>query len=246
MILQKCCHDFDMLLYLTGKTCSRVSSFGSTYLFKAEKAPIGSTERFLNGCRVKDSCPFDCEKIYIESDKTGVRNGHTEWPNNILTLHPTEESIKKALEEGPYGRCVYHCDNNVVDHQVVNLEMIDGSTISFTMSGLTDKISRYAKFMGTKGEIITDMGTNTIDVCEFGKEHEIIDVAKLSTDFRGHGGGDSRLVESFLDLISENKKPSERITSLEVSMESHFIALAAEESRLDGGRVVSMERMRNL
>ncbi len=235
-----------MLLYLTGKTCSRVSSFGSTYLFKAEKAPIGSTERFLNGCRVKDSCPFDCEKIYIESDKTGVRNGHTEWPNNILTLHPTEESIKKALEEGPYGRCVYHCDNNVVDHQVVNLEMIDGSTISFTMSGLTDKISRYAKFMGTKGEIIADMDANTIEVCVFGKEHDVIDVAKLATDFRGHAGGDSSLVESFLELISENKKPSPRLTSLEASVESHFIALAAEESRLDGGRVISMEKMRNI
>ncbi len=246
MILQKCCHDFDILLYLTGKTCDKVTSFGSTYLFKEENAPEGSTARCLDGCRVKDSCPFDCEKIYITDKKTGVLSGNTGWPNNVVTLHPTEASIRKALEEGPYGRCVYHCDNNVVDHQVVNLEMTDGSTISFTMCDFTDEIARYAKFMGTKGEIIADMGANTIEVCVFGKEHDVIDVAKLATDFRGHAGGDSSLVQSFLELISENKKPSPRLTSLEASMESHYIALAAEESRLDGGRVVSMEAMRNI
>lgn len=245
MILQKCCHDFDMLLYLTGKTCSKVTSFGSTYLFKNENAPEGSTARCLDGCKVKDSCPFDCEKIYVTSEQTGVCSGHTGWPNNVLALHPTEESIREALEEGPYGRCVYQCDNNVVDHQVVNLEMTDGSTISFTMSGFTDKIARYAKFMGTKGEIIADMGENTIDVCEFGKEHEIIDVAKLAQDFRGHGGGDSRLVDSFLDLISGEAEISPRISSLNESMESHFIALAAEKSRVEGGRVVEMDEMRN-
>ena len=245
MILQKCCHDFDMLLYQTGKTCSKVTSFGSTYLFKEENAPEGSTARCLDGCKAKDSCPFDCEKIYITNEKTGVRSGHTGWPNNILSIHPTEESIRKALKEGPYGRCVYHCDNNVVDHQVVNLEMTDRSTISFTMCGFTGSMARYAKFMGTKGEIIADMGENIIDVWEFDKEHEIIDVAKLATDFAGHAGGDSRLVESFLDLVSGEADISSRITSLGASMESHYIALAAEKSRVEGGRMIPMEEMRN-
>lgn len=246
MILQKCCHDFDMLLYLTGKTCNKVSSFGSTYLFREDKAPLGSSDRCLNGCRVQEHCPFDCEKIYITNEKTGVLNGHTEWPNNVLTLYPTESSIRKALQDGPYGRCVYRCDNTVLDHQVVNLEMTDGSTISFTMSGFSEKISRYTKFMGTKGEIIADMGANTIEIWEFGKDYELIDMKKLEMDLTGHGGGDSRLVESFLDLISDSGTSVPGISSLEVSVESHYIALAAEKSRLQGGQVVSMEEMREV
>ena len=120
----------DLLLWLTGKTCESVSSFGDTYLFKPQCAPEGAALRCLDGCKAKDHCPFDAEKIYLKDPKIGVENGYTQWPVNVLTLHPTVESVTQAIQNGPYGRCVYHCDNNVVDHQVVNLKMTDGSTIS--------------------------------------------------------------------------------------------------------------------
>ena len=120
MILQKCCHDMDILLWLTGKTCKSVSSFGDTYLFRKENAPEGAGRRCLDGCRAKEDCPFDAEKIYMDHKKYGVRSGNREWPLDVLTLHPTKESVMDALKSGPYGRCVYDCDNNVVDHQVVN------------------------------------------------------------------------------------------------------------------------------
>ena len=84
----------------------------------------------MDGCKVKDQCPYDAEKIYITDPVTGVQNGNTDWPVNVVALHPTVESVREAIQTGPYGRCVYHCDNNVVDHQVVNLNMTDGSTIS--------------------------------------------------------------------------------------------------------------------
>lgn len=100
--------------------------------------------------------------------------------------------------------------------------------------------------MGTKGEIIADMGANTIEIWEFGKAYELIDMKKLEMDLTGHGGGDSRLVESFLDLISDSGTSVPGISSLEVSVESHYIALAAEKSRLQGGQVVSMEEMREV
>lgn len=76
---------------------------------------------------------------------------------------------------------MYYCDNNVVDHQVVNLKMTDGSTISHTMCGFTGTGSRYAKFMGTKGEIIADMTANTIQITPFGQETQTIDVNKIAT-----------------------------------------------------------------
>ncbi|WP_461815643.1 Gfo/Idh/MocA family protein [Faecalimonas sp.] len=246
MILQKCCHDMDLLLWLTGKTCESISSFGDTYLFKEECAPKGATLRCMDGCKVKETCPYDAEKIYLEHHRIGAKTGYKEWPLDVLTLHPSVETILEAIKTGPYGRCVYHCDNNVVDHQVVNMKMTDGTTISHTMCGFTATGSRYAKFMGTKGEIISDMTENTIKITVFGQKNtEVIDISKIASDFSGHGGGDNRMVEEFLDMLLNETGPTKRTTSLEESVESHYCALAAEESRINGGQVVSLDKYRN-
>lgn len=244
MILAKCCHDMDLYLWLTGKTCKLVSSFGSTYLFKEECAPEGAALRCLDGCKAKENCPFDAEKIYLTHKKIGVVNGYKSWPLDVLALHPSVDSITEAIKTGPYGRCVYHCDNNVVDHQVVNLEMTDGSNVHLTMSGFTATGSRYAKFMGTKGEIIADMSTNIIKLTRFGEDTVEIDVSKIASDFSGHGGGDNRMVSEFLDLLIYDKEPTSAITSVEHSVESHYCALAAEESRLNGGQPIDLEKFR--
>ena len=122
--------------------------------------------------------------------------------------------------------------------------MTDGSTISHKMCAFTGTGSRYAKFMGTKGEIIADMTANTIQVTPFGKETETIDVSKIATDFSGHGGGDNRMVEEFIDMLLEGKEPSGRTTTVEQSVESHYCALAAEESRLHDGEVVYLDKYR--
>lgn len=240
MCLQKTCHDFDLYLWLAGKTPKTVSSMGNTYYFKPSSAPMGAAKRCLDGCTAKETCPFDAEKIYISNERTGVAHGNTGWPADVLALHPTVESIQKAIETGPYGRCVFFCDNNVVDHQVTNIENTDGSTINFTMSGFTsDGASRYCKIMGTKGDITADMAANTIDIGLFGKPHEIIDVSKLATDFSGHGGGDNQMVKEFAEMLLTGKEPA-GITSLEASLNSHYVAFAAEESRKKGGVPVSI------
>lgn len=244
MILQKCCHDMDLLLWLTGKTCESISSFGSTYLFKKECAPKGSTKRCMDGCAVKETCPFDAEKIYLTNKKTGIMNGHTGWPIDVLALKPTVENITEAIKTGPYGRCVYQCDNNVVDHQIVNLKMTDGSTISHTMTAFTTTGSRYGKFMGTKGEIVVDMSENTIKTTLFGGVTETIDVSKLAADFSGHGGGDNRMVEEFITAVMHGTEVGNKMTTVERSVESHYCAMAAEKSRLENGAVVNIEDLR--
>ncbi|RRD95291.1 gfo/Idh/MocA family oxidoreductase [Clostridiales bacterium COT073_COT-073] len=243
MILQKCCHDTDILTWLAGGTAKTTSSFGSTYLFKSEKAPQNQVKRCLDGCPVKEQCVFDAEKIYITNDRTGVAKGNTGWPNTVLTLTPTVESVYQALKEGPYGRCVYYCDNDVVDHQIVNINMENGATISLTMSGLTGEFARYLKIMGTAGELIGDMATNLISYWPFGSERQVINVAELADNFEGHGGGDAGLIREFLDYM-QGKEVSAAITSLEVSTDSHYIALAAEESRLAEGKAVSIDSYR--
>lgn len=251
MILQKCCHDMDLYLWLADKQCESLSSFGSTYLFKKENAPEGCAERCLDGCKVKDSCPYDAEAIYLDDQRIGARNGNKCWPLDVVIEVPTPEAIEKALKSGPYGRCVYHCDNNVVDHQIINMNMTDGSTMSFAMSGLTADFARHAQFCGTKGEMKVTMGSwdldeDMIEVSVYGPEmkKEVIPAADLAEDFSGHGGGDLIMVEEFIDILLGNREESPSITSLEKSVESHYCALAAEQSRLQGGAVIHLDTIR--
>ena len=233
MILQKCCHDMDILLWLAGRRCLRVSSFGSLSHFTMDHAPEGSAERCVN-CPV-ENCAYNAVDFYIGK----VREGSLDWPVNVLTTDPTEENVMNALKTGPYGRCVYRCDNDVVDHQVVNLELEGGATINFTMCAFTKACARQIRIMGTGAEIIGDMEKNTIEVLPFTGESQLIDVTTLTSDFSGHGGGDARMLEDLLDLISGEGKGT-ALTSISRSVESHLAALAAEESRLNGGRVVEI------
>ncbi len=243
MILQKCCHDLDILLWLAGKEPQSVSSYGDLYLFRPEKAPAGAAMRCLDGCAVKADCPFDAEKIYITDALTGFRHSERDWPCSVLTPVHTEEAVYQALREGPYGRCVYHCDNNVVDHQVVNLLLDDGVTVSLTMCGLTSKQYRSLKIMGTRGDLEADMDKNVIEVTRFGGETTTVDVSALSDDFSGHGGGDNQMVRELLALVRGDSMDGAALSAIDQSMRSHFAAFAAEHSRTHGGCSVALEEL---
>jgi predicted dehydrogenase len=235
MILQKCCHDMDILLWLTGKHCRRVSSFGSLSLFRADKAPAGSGERCVD-CAAAETCPYNAVKFYLDS----FRKSGDAWPQNVVAFAPTEEKILAALRTGPYGRCAYRCDNNVVDHQVGNLELEDGATVKFTMTAFPAHGGRVIRAGGTMGEIYGDTKENIIKVMRYGQPDEIIDVRTLTDDFSGHGGGDVRLVREFVDYVRGEIGVSPTLTSIDRSVESHLVALAAEESRLNGGSVIEL------
>ena len=168
--------------------------------FPAGTRPAGAAKRCLDGCQAKDRCPYDAEKIYITNEKTGVAQGKTGWPCDVLTLHPTEASIRQAIQEGPYGRCVYFCDNDVVDHQVVNLEMEGGLTVNFTMSAFTAGGGRYTNFMGAMGDMIADMAKNTVTVTPFGGKPTVYDFNLSKERMSGHAGGDSVLIGGFPGL----------------------------------------------
>lgn len=229
MILAKCCHDMDIILWLLGTKCVKVSSFGSLKHFRADQAPEGAAMRCVD-CPVKD-CPYNAVDFYLPRFR---RQGDC-WPQNVVAFQPTEEKLMTALKEGPYGRCVYHCDNDVVDHQVVMMEMEDGATVSYTMSAFTGHGGRQLHIMGTRGEIIGDMEAMTIRLWIFGREPEDIDVRKLAQDFSGHGGGDARLVREYVEFLRGECPMTRTMTSIGRSVESHLVALAAEESRKQGG-----------
>lgn len=243
MILAKCCHDLDYLVWLCGKKCERVSSYGSLMYFKKSNAPEGAALRCTQGCKAKESCPYDAEKIYLTNKDTGILCGNVEWPIDVLAENPTEEKIRHAIETGPYGRCVFHCDNDVVDHQIVNMQMEGGASLSLTMSAFTSIGGRTIKVMGTLGDLWGDMHENKIRIGVFGKEPQVIDLGKEEKDFAGHGGGDRLLMEQFVDLM-QGKESDGTITTLETSVESHLVALAAEKSRLENGESIEIAPMR--
>ena len=232
MLLQKSCHDMDIILWLMGRDCKRVQSFGSLRHFTPEHAPQGAPERCLDGCPHAQSCPYYAPRLYMDMTRTG-------WPVDVITTDLSEEGRRKALEVGPYGRCVYHCDNDVVDHQVVNLLLEGGATVNFTMCAFTKECARQIRIMGTRAEIIGDMEKNTIEVLPFVGENQLIDVSTLTSDFSGHGGGDARMLEDLLDLVAGGCTGG-ALTNISRSVESHLVALAAEESRLCGGKSIEL------
>lgn len=225
MILQKSCHDMDILLWLAGKNCKKVSSFGSLRHFTPENAPENAPQRCLDGCPHAETCLYYAPKLYL--------TGKTDWPVDVLTTDLTPAGITKALREGPYGRCVYHCDNDVVDRQVVNLELEDGVVCSFVMSAFTANSTRQLKILGTKGHIQADMSKREIWLWPFGGSAYQVPMEEATS---GHGGGDFGLVRDFLHVLREG---GESRSSARQSLQSHLICFAAEKSRLEG-RVVEL------
>ena len=236
MILAKCCHDMDMILWLTGKKCEKVTSFGHLSHYNAANKPEGAPERCAEGCPHADTCLYNAERYYLDCFKRGGNS----WPVNVVAPEPTEEKIIEALKVKDYGRCVYQMNNDVVDHQVMNLLLEDDVTVAFTMTAFSDKGGRCMRVMGTKAEIFADMEKDIIQIMPFGGEMEEFDIRKIATDLSGHGGGDIKMVEDYLDVLEGKPMPS-AMTTIARSVESHYVALAAEESRLNGGQLVLID-----
>ncbi|MEN8156626.1 MAG: Gfo/Idh/MocA family oxidoreductase [Bacteroidota bacterium] len=228
MILSKSCHDTDILRWIVGKPCKRVSSFGSLKHFREDKAPEGSTARCTDGCKAEATCPYSAKRIYLENKS---------WLVHLDIADHEDETILNALKTGPYGKCVYHNDNNVVDHQVMIMDFDDEITASFNMEAFTSYGGRKTRIFGTKGDIIGDEQTLTSTKFLTGEQKKW-DVS-MGTDLEsGHGGGDYGLVHDFVQAISQ-QDASLLTSTIDASVESHLMGFMAEESRLNGGK--SME-----
>jgi predicted dehydrogenase len=234
MLMAKSCHDLDWLRHIVGRDATSVSSFGRLKHFRPEEAPAGAADRCVD-CPVEPSCAYSAPRIYGRF----VAEGRTGWPLDVLTPKPDAESVAAALRDGPYGRCVYHSDNDVVDHQVVALEFEGGVTATFTMTAFTRARPRETSIFGTHGEVYCD--GDRITVYDFLTDtSETIDVATANDGLidSGHGGGDDALLASFLPAVAAGD-PSLVATSGEDALRSHLLVFAAEQSRLEG-RVVPL------
>nr|CAB3262198.1 uncharacterized protein LOC100178609 [Phallusia mammillata] len=229
-LLAKSCHDIDLICSWMPTQCKRVSSFGSLNHFKPENKPKDAGNRCTD-CSVESTCPYSAVKIYLDRAK----RGNFRWPVSIVTDVEDLEVLKEKLQTGPYGRCVYECDNDVCDNQVVNMEFEGGKTASFTMIAFTESVcARQTKVFGTLGEL-TYNGDIEVDHFDFlSKQRKTYYCTSNATaGLGGHGGADFHLVQNFIKAVAEND-PSYIKSGIDETLESHRIVFAAEQSRLSG------------
>ena len=233
MLLAKCCHDLDWIRFVLGSRCVAIQSFGALKHFRAVSKPPGAASRCVE-CSVEPSCPYSAVKIYLGR----VVSGQAGWPVDVLVPEVTEASVLEALRIGPYGRCVYGCDNDAVDHQIVNMLFDGGQTASLTMTGFTEAGHRQTRIFGTKGQLVGD--GRTIRRFDFLTDRwEVIEPGAADPSILGgHGGGDVGLMEAFVDAVRHGDQHRVLSGPWE-SLESHLMAFAAERSRTER-RVVSM------
>ena len=234
IILAKSCHDLDLLLWLTGSQCTKVSAFGSLSHFKASNAPEHAADRCLD-CPV-ESCRYHAWKAYQPS-----LGG---WPTDVVCLEQTEEALREALKTGPYGRCVYRCDNDVCDHMSAAMEFENGVTATFSLTAQTSACFRQIHIMCEGGEIEADGRTQQVILRKHvSNQNDTFDerVINVRTNGSGHGGGDDGIMVDFAAALKSEEATSR--SSISRSVESHLMACAMEESRLTG-KVVDMDEYR--
>jgi predicted dehydrogenase len=228
-ILTKCCHDLDWLRYIVDQPAVAVSSWGGLHHFTAANRPSRAAGRCLD-CAVEPDCQYSAPRLYLGCLGDAERE---RWPLSVVTTDLTEPGVRRALRDGPYGRCVYDCDNDVADHQVVTIEFEGGVRATLTMSAFTPADRRRTRIMGTRGFLdgdgrrltLTDFVTGDVESFDF--------AGAGSGAGGGHDGGDFGVMSAFLHAVSSGDRSLVR-TGPRESLESHLMAFAAERSRATG------------
>jgi predicted dehydrogenase len=231
LLLHKCSHDIDYINWLFTEPCQRVASFGSLKYFTPANAPEGSTRRCTDGCAVIASCPYSAPAIYLD----GSLN---DWPaRDICRVHTRDEHMQ-AIKNGPYGLCVWHAGNDVVDHQVVMMEFEGAATATCTLSGYSATNGRRIRVQGTHGEILFEEDSGTITVRMFtGKGDEII-----KTDApESYHPEDQDIVDEWISSVTLSTPVT---VDAREALRTHAVVFAAEKSRKEK-RVVEMSEFLN-
>ncbi len=231
LILAKTCHDLDIIQWLIGKPCKKVASFGSLTHFTAANAPECAPKTCIDGnCPHAADCPYNSERLYIEGP-AGLP-----WKDIFkkqVATHPdfTDEELREALHRTDYGLCVYHANNDMVDHQIVNMEFADGVTAHLTVNAFNSG-GRHIRIYGTKGELFSFASAKMIRVFTFKdwKSHEYPVSETDESIVGGHGGGDYGIISDMYDYLTGNYTGNS-VSEIDVSVSNHLIGFAAEEAR---------------
>lgn len=230
MLLAKCCHDLDILQWILDEPCEKIQSFGKLTYFTPENAPKGAPKRCIEGCPVEATCPYDARKIYLKSkDNFWLRPACTR--GIAKGIIPTDDEVLTALKTSDFGLCVFRANNDVVDHQTVNMQFKSGANATLSMNAF-NKGGRYIRLFGTKGELFAYMDSSKITVFTFEdrKTTEVPVTMTGETILHGHGGGDAGIVHELYDYFS-GCYTGYRAADIQISVKNHLLGFAAEKSR---------------
>jgi predicted dehydrogenase len=235
MLLAKACHDLDLLAWWVGAPATSVASLGRLAHFRPEHAPVGATERCLD-CPAAATCPYDAVHLYV--DRLAAVDG---WPISVVTADPSPEGRRRALREGPYGRCVYGGENDVVDHQAVLLDFANGATATLEVNAFHAVGTRRLTITGSHAELRGDLTAGILETVDH-RSGTVAPVALTGRDDDGHGGGDGALMDDLTRRLAAwkagDRAPSP--TSVAEALASHRWAFAAERARRER-RVVALD-----
>lgn len=251
MLLAKCCHDLDIMMWMMADTKpTQISSFGGKFQFKPENAPKNAGTICMKDCPLVDKCVYSTKRLYIDHpDRWAFYVWDALEGKENITI---EDKIALMKSDNPYARCIYKCDNNVVDHQSVLVNFASGATGTHNMVGGSAEPRRNIHIIGTKGEIFGNFEDSKFTVLKINPSpdahNEECDVEEVDLRvtgdmvgaYGGHGGGDERLAEDFVKYI-RGEKPSLACTSIFDSVAGHLSVYLADESRENGGQPQNVE-----
>lgn len=245
MLLAKCCHDLDIMMWMMSETTpTQIASFGNKYQFKPENAPEGAGTICMKDCPHVDTCTYSTKRLYLDHPD---RWAFYVWDELEHIDNPTmEDKIALMKSDNRYARCMYKCDNNVVDHQSVLVNFASGATGTHNMVGGSAEPRRNIHIVGTKGEIFGNFEDSKFTFLKINPSpdahNEECDVEEVDLRvggdmvgaYGGHGGGDERLAADFVKFI-RGEEPSLACTSIFDSVAGHLSVYLADESRENGG-----------
>ncbi len=174
-LLEKCCHDMDIINWIVDSPCVRAASFGSRSHFNPRP---DVPEHCSDDCPIADECIFSVDRLYGDQppDASGQRR------------------------QMPHG-CVYHCGSDLVDHQTALLEFANGVTVDFSLLPLTHRQARFMHICGTDATLRGTTANDELRVFPYLTGEEI--VADPGATQGGHGGADPTIMPAFLDWLDD-------------------------------------------
>ncbi|MEO5914569.1 MAG: Gfo/Idh/MocA family oxidoreductase [Luteolibacter sp.] len=233
MIVAKCSHDADLICWLGGAGLSSISSYGDLTWYHPGNAPTGAPLRCTDGCPASESCIYDSRRYLGDKRR---------WLGMVMDgfEQAADHEILEMLKVSPWGRCVYHCDNDVVDHQVLACELTNGITATHTMTSFD--FGRGIEIYGTLASLKGGIPYSEAGAPELWLRHhadgriEPVDIPQPNNaGYAGHGGGDHGLVQALGSLFSGPERLEPGLDGLA----GHRLAFLAEEARVTRRTIAS-------
>ncbi|MAF34283.1 hypothetical protein CMO91_00385 [Candidatus Woesearchaeota archaeon] len=235
--LSKSVHDFGILEFLAGDSAIGAISRALPPRFHSgaaywEDVPDRCIEEDGKRCGYgeRGSCPFDAVEYY-----TG--------PNAMVSVAqaaqmcdaPSQADLLKVIQEGPYGRCIWHCDNDVVDAYEAEVLWAGGLRARFRLdANYPCAPTRKLEVRFPEGKLEGDLRMNKLEM-DTGTSRQSLSgrIGDVEGAQGTHGGADALLIKDFLRSVRGEE--AELVTSIHRVLGAHTLALVANVSQATNG-----------